>query len=120
MTDCIFCKICNGEIPVEKLRDDNHCVVIRDRNPIAPHHVLIIVKQYKDRHLDNVHQMNFYDRETALSSMFMAAKEYAENNGLHESGYRLVINTGPDAGQTVQHMHMHLIGGAPLKNDFGA
>lgn len=119
MTDCIFCKIINGDIPAEKLHDSKECIVIRDRNPIAPHHVLIIVKHDLD-HLDNVHQMNWYHRETLLSPMVLAAKEYAEKNGLHESGYRLVINTGADAGQTVQHMHMHLIGGAKLKNDFGA
>jgi histidine triad (HIT) family protein len=119
MTDCIFCKIIAGDIPAEKLHEDKECIVIRDRNPVAPHHVLIIVKSDL-RHIDNVFQMNYYDRETLLSSMFMAAKEYAYKNGLHDSGYRLVINTGSDAGQTVQHMHMHLIGGAKLKNDFGA
>jgi histidine triad (HIT) family protein len=117
--DCVFCKIVNKEIPVEILKQNNHCILIRDANPIAPEHLLIICVPYV-RHFDTVDHLNPEQKEIYLSSMFTMASEYAQEHGLTESGYRLVINTGKDAGQTVKHLHMHLIGGAKLKNDFGA
>lgn len=116
MTDCIFCKLANGIIPTTKLAENGSAFLIADRNPIAPHHVLCIPND----HYDNVCEPYGLDQAGLLSNMFSLLTNYAEAKGLDKSGFRLVINTGKDAGQTVNHFHIHLIGGATLKNDFGA
>lgn len=113
MTDCIFCKIVSQEIPVEPLAETEQAILIKDKNPIAPHHVLAVTKE----HVANIHELDY---EFALLDMLALLCQYADDHKLHESGYRIVINTGKDAGQTVQHFHAHLLGGTTLKNDFGA
>jgi histidine triad (HIT) family protein len=113
MTDCIFCKIVSKKIPVEPLAEYEGAILIRDKNPIAPHHVLAIAKE----HVSSIHELDY---EFTLLEMLALLCNYAEQNKLNESGYRIVINTGKDAGQTVPHFHAHLVGGATLKNDFGA
>ena len=94
MSDCIFCKIANGEIPSEFLYEDERVVAFRDLSPQAPVHVLVVPK--------------------ALASMERAVKAVAERTGIAESGFRCIMNTGAAAGQTVMHLHMHVLGGKPL------
>lgn len=108
--DCVFCKIGSGEIPSDMLRRDDECFAIRDINPLAPTHLLII----PTRHIVNTSALPD-DSDRLLGSMFAAARELAEREGVAESGYRLIINQGTDGGQEVGHLHMHLLGGKRLR-----
>lgn len=108
--DCIFCKIRDGEIPSEKLYSDNDCFVIRDINPVAPTHLLVIPNEHFAKLTEVGPEPN-----PALAGMFAAARAIAESEGVSESGYRLIINQGSDGGQEVMHLHMHLLGGRPLR-----
>lgn len=103
---CIFCKIISGEIPSEPVYQDEHLLVIKDIAPAAPVHVLILPK----KHIDNISQI---DAELA-AAVFPKIKDIAKLLGLEENGYRLVVNTGKDGGQTVNHLHIHLLGGREL------
>ncbi len=109
MADCIFCKIVAGEIPADKVWEDDHVLAFRDIQPIAPTHVLVIPK---------VHVESFADvdeiRAPFLASLARAVREVAAAEGVDTTGYRLLANTGPDAGQEVMHLHVHLLGGRPL------
>lgn len=107
MENCLFCKIANGEIPSAKVYEDDAVLVFRDISPAAPKHVLIIPK----KHYDNVMRL---DDDALLARMFAAAREAAKQLGISETGFRLVINTGKDGGQTVGHLHMHLLGAREL------
>lgn len=116
MDDCIFCKIASGKIPVQPIADNISALLIKDRNPMAPHHVLCISKS----HYANIIEPAGLDLAGLMANMFILLQNYAKENGLDQSGFRIIMNTGKDAGQTVQHLHIHLLGGATLKNDFGA
>ena len=116
MKDCIFCKIVARDISVEIIDENDSAILIADKNPIAPHHVLAIVKE----HYDNAGEMFGLDMAGILYNIFNMLFVYADKNGLDKTGYRIITNTGSDAGQTVKHVHFHLLGGAPLKNDFGS
>ena len=107
--DCIFCKIGSGEIPGDILYRDDRCFVLRDIAPRAPVHLLIIPGSHFTYLTDLTP-----DFAPVLGSMFVAAREMAQREGLAEDGYRLVINQGPHSGQQVPHLHMHLLGGHPL------
>ena len=107
MSDCIFCKIANGEIPSEFLYEDERVVAFRDLSPQAPVHVLVVPKEHHDNFVDDV------PAET-LASMERAVKAVAERTGIAESGFRCIMNTGSAAGQTVMHLHMRVLGGKPL------
>ena len=109
MSDCIFCKIAAGEIPSKKAYEDDKILSFYDLDPQAPVHVLIIPK----KHLDSLNAAGEEDAEL-LSHMMLKAGKIAEDLGL-EGGYRLVINTGADGGQTVKHLHMHLLGKRSMK-----
>ena len=111
MSDCIFCKIANGEIPSEFLYEDERVVAFRDLNPMAPTHVLVVPKAHHDNVVDGV------PAET-LASMVAAVDAVAKAEGLDKSGFRVVMNTGADAGQAVNHLHMHVLGGRRLGDDF--
>lgn len=106
MDNCIFCKIVNGEIPSKKVYEDDSVAAFYDIEPQAPVHVLIIPKAHYASTLD-------LDDTTAdvVGKMVLAANKIAKELGINESGFRLVMNTGRDAGQTVAHLHMHLMGG---------
>lgn len=110
MSDCIFCKIIKGEIPSTNVYQDEHVTAFRDINPAAPTHILIV----PNKHIESV---NFIitDDEPLIGKLFAVAKQLAEKEGVSESGYRLVVNTGAEAGQTVFHLHMHLLGGRPMR-----
>jgi len=109
MSDCIFCKIAAGEIPADKLIDNDDVVVFRDLNPQAPTHLLAIPKV----HIASINELQAGDSEIA-GALFLAAQEAAALEGLAENGYRVVMNCGEGAGQTVFHMHLHILGGRPL------
>ncbi|MCC6261396.1 MAG: histidine triad nucleotide-binding protein [Anaerolineales bacterium] len=114
MTDCIFCKIIAGEIPSSQVYRDEQATAFRDINPAAPTHILIV----PNKHLDSVNQMEAAD-EPLIGHLFSIAKSLAAEAGLTESGYRLIVNTGAGAGQTVFHLHLHLLGGKSMNHLLG-
>lgn len=104
--NCIFCKIAAGEIPATIVHQDEHVVAFRDLNPQAPTHILIIPRQ----HIATVNDLN--DANAAVvGKLFLAARRLAAELGFAEDGYRLVMNTNANAGQTVFHIHLHLLAG---------
>ena len=107
--DCLFCKIIGGEITAELLHQDEQCVVIRDINPQAPTHLLVIPRE----HLESLDDAARPD-EAMLGHLLRTAARLANDQGLTENGYRTVINTGAGAGQSVFHLHVHVLGGRPL------
>lgn len=109
MSDCLFCKIINGDIPADKVYEDEHVFAFRDINPVAPLHVLIIPKQ----HIAMINDLEDADAIT-MGRLFVAAKKISKELGVAEEGYRTVMNCGEAAGQTVFHVHMHLLAGRAL------
>ena len=107
MADCIFCRIASGEIPASIVHQDDHVVAFDDLNPGAPVHVLVIPRQ----HVDSVRSLT---EPELLARMVAVANRVAEAKGVADSGYRLVFNSGPDAGQSVFHVHLHVLGGRSL------
>ncbi len=107
--DCIFCKIVAGEIPSTKVYEDEHVVAFNDINPQAPVHVLVIPK----KHLASVNDLHA-DDAALMGHIFAAVQKVAHEKGIAESGYRVITNTGKDAGQVVFHLHFHVMGGKPL------
>ena len=114
MTDCLFCKIIQKEIPSEILFQDESITVFKDINPAAPVHLLVI----PNKHIPSVRDMGTED-EVILGKLFSGAKAAAENLGISESGYRLIVNNGPDAHQEIFHIHMHVLGGEKMKHPMG-
>lgn len=114
MEDCVFCKVVAGELPAETLYEDDVVLAFADISPMAPVHALIVPK----KHLGNVDELSADDAKV-VSQMIMAAQKLARQLGASASGYRLVINTGADATQTVPHLHMHLLAGRPLEPKMG-
>jgi len=106
---CIFCQIAKGEIPSRFLYQDEEVYAIRDISPKAPTHVLIIPLA----HIPAATDVTLQDARV-LGKMVLVAAQLAQREGLAGRGYRLIINNGPDAGQVVQHLHLHLLGGRPL------
>jgi len=106
MSDCIFCKIVTGEIPSAKVYGDEQATAFRDVNPAAPTHILIV----PNRHVDSINAMTVDDEQT-VGHLFNVARQIAAQEGIADGGYRLIINTNADAGQTVFHVHLHLLGG---------
>ncbi|MDP1794056.1 MAG: histidine triad nucleotide-binding protein [Acidimicrobiales bacterium] len=104
--DCLFCKIVAGTIPSTKVFENDDVFVFRDLNPVAPTHVLVIPK----RHIVGADHVADGDGDV-LAKMFVAAKAVADDEGIAETGYRTVFNVGADAGQTVPHLHLHVLGG---------
>jgi histidine triad (HIT) family protein len=107
-TDCLFCKIVKKEIPATVVAENEHCVAFRDINPQAPTHILIIPREH-------VASLNDVRDPSTVGRMHLLAAELATSEGLAERGYRTVINTNADAGQTVFHIHVHLLGGRRMK-----
>jgi histidine triad (HIT) family protein len=114
MEGCVFCKIVAGELPTKPLYEDDFVLAFADISPMAPVHALIVPK----RHLGNVDELSAADADVARH-MIMAAQRLARELGVAASGYRLVINSGADATQTIPHLHMHLLGGRPLEPKLG-
>ena len=114
MNDCIFCKILAGEIPSTQVFADKQVTAFRDINPVAPTHILII----PNRHIETVNDLTPED-EPLVGHLFTTAKSLALQEGIAESGYRLILNCGPDGGQVVYHLHLHLIGGQRMRHPMG-
>ena len=109
MTDCLFCKIIAGDIPSEKVFEDDDVYAFRDINPVAPLHVLIIPK----KHIATLNDLEGGDTQR-VGKLMLAAKHIANQEGYAEEGYRTVINCGEKAGQSVFHIHLHLLAGREL------
>lgn len=109
MDDCIFCKIVAGEIPSKKVYEDANWYAFRDIEPCAPVHVLVIPKH----HVKNILALD-EESNKQFSDFFLVVKKIAEQEGLKDDGFRLVVNTGEKAGQTVFHFHAHIIGGKAM------
>lgn len=110
MSDCLFCRIVAGEIPAQVVKRSPTALAFRDIQPRAPTHVLIIPL----RHLPAVRDAHGEDGERLLGGLFAFAAEVATELGLDARGYRLVTNTGAEAGQSVDHLHLHLLGGRKM------
>ena len=110
MRETIFSKIINKEIPATIVYETDTVLAFKDINPVAPVHILVIPK----KEIKNVNFLTGDDKDI-LSNMFEAVKIIVEEQGIKESGYRLVINNGKDARQSVEHLHIHIIGGKELK-----
>ncbi len=113
-TECIFCKIITGEIPSTQVYYDELVTAFRDINPAAPTHVLIV----PNRHIAVVNDLETAD-ESLIGHLFTVAKQIAAQEGIAASGYRLIINNGPDGGQEVFHLHLHLLGGHRMRYPMG-
>jgi len=109
MENCLFCKIVEGQIPAKIVYQDADVVAFEDLNPQAPQHVLFIPR----RHIASMTDLTMEDGPV-LASIFVAASKVARERGIPESGFRFVTNVGPDAGQSVLHLHFHLLGGRKL------
>lgn len=105
-TDCIFCRIIRGEIPGDILYQDENVIALRDINPQAPTHILIIPRE----HIPSLVETTV-DHKAVLGHMIFVASELAKSEEVATRGYRLVLNSGPESGQEVPHLHLHLLGG---------
>jgi histidine triad (HIT) family protein len=103
----LFCRIVRGEIPATVVAEMDDCVVLRDINPQAPVHLLVIPREH-------VSSLNEASDAGLVGRLSLAAAEMAKREGIAEAGYRTVVNTNADAGQTVFHLHLHLLGGRPM------
>jgi len=109
MTDsCLFCRIVRGEVPVATIAENEHAIAFRDINPQAPVHVLVVPR----RHVASLAEA---DDALEVGAVALLAAQVARAEGIDGSGYRAVMNTGADGGQTVHHLHLHLLGGRAMK-----
>lgn len=106
MTDCLFCKIRDGDIPCDKVYENDDVIAFRDVNPQAPTHILIV----PHKHIATINDLEDEDKDI-VGQMLLAAQDIAGYEGIAEDGYRLVMNCNARAGQTVFHIHLHLMGG---------
>lgn len=109
--DCLFCRIIKGEIPSTKVYEDDKVLAFRDINPMAPTHILVIPKE----HIGGVDELNA-DNSAVVAYIFAKIAEIAKKEGL-TGGYRVVSNVGEDGGQTVRHLHFHILGGKKLSTE---
>jgi histidine triad (HIT) family protein len=110
MADCLFCKIREGQIPAKIVYRDEVCLAFEDIKPQAPTHVLIVPHE----HIPTLNDLTPEHKEK-VGHLFLTAAKLAKERGLQDNGYRTVFNTNRDAGQTVFHIHLHLLGGRPLE-----
>ena len=106
--DCIFCKIANGTIPSARVYEDSDFFAFRDSNPVAPVHILVVPKRHLADALEGSTQPGF------MEGLMRVAAGIARQEGLEGAGFRLVINTGADGGQSVKHLHLHILGGRKM------
>jgi len=109
MSDCLFCKMIAGEIPTDVVYQDEHVFAFRDIKPQAPLHVLIVPRV----HIATLNDLQ-QDHDQLIGHLFMAAKKIAADEGVADSGYRTVINCNAEAGQSVYHIHLHLLAGRQM------
>ena len=108
-TDCLFCNIVSGNIPAEIVYQDEHALAFRDISPQAPTHILVIPK----KHISTINEIEPTDQQL-IGHLVLTAQKLAKEQGIDESGFRLVMNCNQEGGQTVYHIHMHLMGGRQL------
>ena len=111
MDDCVFCKIIKGEIPSEKVYEDEDVIAFKDINPVTPIHILVIPKKHIATLLDVTEEDSHL-----ISKLFVAINKIAKQIGIEENGFRIVANCGKDSGQEVMHIHFHLLAGKKLGN----
>lgn len=109
-SDCLFCKMASGDFQVDKVYEDNDVFAIMDIAPRAPKHLLVIPRQ----HIESVRALDGATHGALLGRMVDAANQLAQQAGISESGFRLAFNVGDDGGQTIYHLHMHVLGGHKL------
>jgi histidine triad (HIT) family protein len=109
MDNCLFCKIVRGDIPSYKVYEDEEILAFKDVNPEAPVHILIVPK----KHIASVNELEIVDAEL-IGHIFLKARAIAKELGINNDGYRILTNCGENAGQTVHHLHYHLLGGMVL------
>lgn len=109
MQDCIFCKIINRDIPSDIIYEDEEILAFKDINPVAPVHIIFIPK----KHISCINMLED-DDANLIGKIFIKIKEVAKQLGIADNGYRIINNCGDDAGQTVKHIHFHIIGGRNL------
>jgi histidine triad (HIT) family protein len=109
MADCLFCKMVSGEILTDVVFEDDDVLAFRDVNPQAPLHVLVIPKN----HIPTVNDLT-PEHAGLVGKMYLAARQIAADAGVAEPGYRMVMNCNPEAGQSVYHIHLHVLGGRPM------
>jgi histidine triad (HIT) family protein len=109
MSECLFCKFVSGEITPNIVYQDDEVLAFRDINPQSPTHILIVPK----RHIPTLNDLTPEDAEL-VGKLYLTAKKLAEDEGIDESGYRTVMNCNEEAGQSVFHIHLHLLGGRPM------
>ncbi|MBI4260478.1 MAG: histidine triad nucleotide-binding protein [Actinobacteria bacterium] len=109
MNECLFCRIAAREVPADVVHESDHIVGFRDINPQAPTHILLITKE----HVSSARDVD-EDLGKVLGELFRTAAHLARAEGIDEGGWRLVTNVGPDAGQSVHHLHFHLLGGRQM------
>lgn len=109
MEDCLFCKIIKGEVPSQKVYEDEEILAFKDIHPAAPIHILVIPK----KHIDSLAQMQAEDEEM-IGKIYHVINQIAEEQGFKEKGYRVIVNCGKDGGQEVMHLHFHLLAGKSL------
>ena len=109
MNECLLCKMVSGVIPCDKVHENEYVLAFRDIDPKAPTHILIIPK----KHITTLNEINENDQDL-LGELLLTAKKIAKDEGIDTSGYRTVFNCNSDGGQTVFHIHMHLLGGRPM------
>ncbi len=108
-SDCLFCRIVTGELPAAQVYADDSVVAIRDISPQAPTHILLLAR----KHIASVRELGPADNEL-IGEICAVATELATREGIAEDGYRLVVNVGRNGGQTVDHLHVHMLGGRPM------
>ena len=109
MDDCVFCKIIKGEIPSEKVYEDDEIIAFKDINPAAPIHILVIPKKHIATLLDVKEEDSYL-----ISKIFVVINKIAKQIGIEESGFRIIANCGKDSGQEVMHIHFHLLAGKTM------
>jgi len=109
MADCLFCKMVSGEITPDVVFEDDDVMAFRDVNPQAPMHVLVIPKT----HIATVNDLT-PENAALVGKLYLAAQQIAVDEGVAEPGYRMVMNCNPEAGQSVYHIHLHVLGGRPM------
>lgn len=109
MDDCVFCKIIKGEIPSEKVYEDEDVIAFKDINPVTPIHILVIPKKHIATLLDVTEEDSHL-----ISKIFVAINKIAKQIGIEENGFRIVANCGKDSGQEVMHIHFHLLAGKKM------
>lgn len=110
MEDCIFCKIINKDIPASVVYEDEKVLAFNDISPHAPTHILLVPKE----HFASLNEIP-EEKKDILSYILLKARQVAQEKGIAENGYRIVLNTARDSGQLVFHIHFHLLGGRPMK-----